>query len=762
MANDYTRKSRYPASPFYTPPGYQSPSAARRTYYPASPNYTPPGSPGYVPPTTVPSVQPPAPMQLSAPSSSRPAPMQLSAPANSRPQLSALPQPTVPPASQQPTAPPALRFGSVRPLPVATLPEGLPDPEDFRSSPLAPFKTTPLATPRVFGQGFIRSSLPAPADEMKMRKAALRKMSKAAFSDEDEKTVPDPENLPSQRDPLKRDPMVAGQNIFEDPAKEAQFRGIMSQNNKINRESAELGSTADTLRARREGRPARATNIAPEDPRMAVGPPTRADATLEQMAVDRRQGDAAGARARARFQAVQDGYANMAGGNSSLYDSSAVGNQSRIMAPPSAADSFNSRLMNMSPEERKQEAFTSTQSGLKGRGSYGGRGNYSAEGSLAGRENALDAAGGLAPTTQMIADQRNANADARRRAGNKMAGRSGEDMGSRYGSGVRRDESGSAKVQTDGDYGDYVTNREGERIYQRGMGIGATVMTPGATNADGEPLAPRTMSNYARIRANMTDERRKLNDEFQDRRRARRERAQDIMTMRAQMANTTTGRQAFGMGGNGFSPQMQYATTYQYNRPSPGQAAAMLDESRRRQQVADRADEQQAFNNQLAVVTAMPEGPQRTQALNQLQAMMQPSSGEVADSQQDLTTPPTAESVSNQSEFLAGTQTQEGAQSAYERISPMLGYMEDEELGVFLRETGVSPARMIALLDQQIIPDYDPDAVMNRIEEKRRNYNGSQGVSSQRADDSAYQLAVKQKELRQHRSRLETYQNRGR
>jgi len=55
----------------------------------------------------------------------------------------------------------------------------------------------------------------------------------------------------------------------------------------------------------------------------------------------------------------------------------------------------------------------------------------------------------------------------------------------------------------------------------------------------------------------------------------------------------------------------------------------MLDESRRRQQVADRADEQQAFNNQLAVVTAMPEGPQRTQALSQLQAMMQPSSGEV-------------------------------------------------------------------------------------------------------------------------------------
>jgi hypothetical protein len=328
---------------------------------------------------------------------------------------------------------------------------------------------------------------------------------------------------------------------------------------------------------------------------------------------------------------LQEGYENMVPSNYRDMTERGearrrAGIQDNFVMPRSAEQNLNSKMANMSPEEFNEYSFTSTQSGLKGRGSYGGRGNYSAEGSLAGRENALDAAGGLAPTTQMIADQRNANADARRRAGNKMAGRSGEDMGSRYGSGVRRDDSGNAKVQTDGDY---VTNREGERIYQRGMGIGATVMTPGATNADGEPLAPRTMSNYARMRANMTDEQRKLNDEYQERRRARRERAQDIMTMRAQMANTTTGRQAFGMGGNGFSPQMQYATTYQYNRPSLGQAAAMLDASRRSQQVADRADEQQAFNNQLAVVTAMPEGPQRTQALSQLQAMMQPSSGEV-------------------------------------------------------------------------------------------------------------------------------------
>ena len=722
MPNDYTKKSRYPGSSYYTPPGYQSPSAVQRAYYPRSSFAIPPGSPGYVPPSQTL-------RRLNNVSANRP---------NSSPPNALM-------MSQGPS-----------------LPRGLPEPKGLRSRPAMQQRMSP-PLPSSRGRGTVASSmnpvaLPATnAPKMTKRPDGIR----GAYNN----VMPDgPVDLRKQRtrDPLKRDPMVAGQNIFEDPAKEAQFRGIMSQNNKINRESAELGSTADTLQARREGRPARATIVPNSDPRMSSPENQQALAVLDQMAVDRREGDAARSRARAAFRAVQDGYANMTGGNSSLYDSSAVGNQSRIMAPPSAADSFNSRLMNMSPEERKQEAFTSTQSGLKGRGSYGGRGNYSAEGSLAGRENALDAAGGLAPTTQMIADQRNANADARRRAGNKMAGRSGEDMGSRYGSGVRRDESGSAKVQTDGDYGDYVTNREGERIYQRGMGIGATVMTPGATNADGEPLAPRTMSNYARMRANMTDEQRKLNDEYQERRRARRERAQDIMTMRAQMANTTTGRQAFGMGGNGFSPQMQYATTYQYNRPSPGQAAAMLDESRRRQQVADRADEQQAFNNQLAVVTAMPEGPQRTQALNQLQAMMQPSSGEVADSQQDLTTPPTAESVSNQSEFLAGTQTQEGAQSAYERISPMLGYMEDEELGVFLRETGVSPARMIALLDQQIIPDYDPDAVMNRIEEKRRNYNGSQGVSSQRADDSAYQLAVKQKELRQHRSRLETYQNRGR
>ena len=371
-------------------------------------------------------------------------------------------------------------------------------------------------------------------------------------------------------------------------------RPPMGQTNEVlkaNRSAARIGKAADTLQARREGRPARATIVPRNDPRMSSPENQQALAVLDQMAVDRREGDAARSRARAAFRAVQDGYANMTGGNSSLYDSTAVGNRSAVMAP--------ARPGQMTTQQALDTAFDVRDSGIRGRGPYGGRPTYTQPGGMMGREAALAAPGALAPTTQMRAEAANAEADARRRARNAAAGRSPEDMGTRAGIGADYDGDGT------------ISDNEMAQVEAR--------MRERRAEREGFPTTREEKAQAFQAQ--------------RDRRRDRAQRAQEIMSLRSQMANTTTGRQAVGMGGNGFSPEMQFATTYQYNRPSLGQAAAMLDASRRRQQVADRAAEQQAFTNQLAVVTAMPEGPERTQALSRLQSQMQPSSGEVAGSQ---------------------------------------------------------------------------------------------------------------------------------
>lgn len=424
---------------------------------------------------------------------------------------------------------------------------------------------------------------------------------------------------------------------------------------KANRDAARMGNVADTLQARREGRPARATIVPNSDPRMSSPENQQALAVLDQMAVDRREGDAARSRARAAFRAVQDGYANMTGGNSSLYDSTAVGNRSAVMAP--------ARPGQMTTQQALDTAFDVRDSGIRGRGPYGGRPTYTQPGGMAGREAALAAPGALAPTTQMRAEAANAEADARRRARNAAAGRSPEDMGTRAGIGADYDGDGT------------ISDNEMAQVEAR--------MRERRAEREGFPTTREEKAQAFQAQ--------------RDRRRDRAQRAQEIMSLRSQMANTTTGRQAFGMGGNGFSPQMQYATTYQYNRPSLGQAAAMLDASRRRQDVLDRADEQQAFNNQLAVVTAMPEGPERTQALSRLQSQMQPSSGEVEGPASEVDTEiqgyvnsgnvPVAPALN--ARIIADIPVQERTAIAEQYASVMTSGMSNQAKRQFLEQQGI-------------------------------------------------------------------------
>ena len=176
-------------------------------------------------------------------------------------------------------------------------------------------------------------------------------------------------------------------------------------------------------------------------------------------------------------------------------------------------------------------------------------------------------------------------------------------------------------------------------------------------------------------------------------------------------------------------------------------------EDQQRQDEADAmAEGQQRFNQQLQVIQAMPDGPEKNQLLA---AIMSPlmQTGETVPAE----TPPDPEKVAKRAEFITNAGTPEGAQQAYDRIAPNLSFLPDDELQVFIEESGVSPELMISHIDSMIISDYDPEAVIERIKKKQAGYSASQRMSRQEADESALALAEKQKQLRDHRARLQRF-----
>ena len=104
-------------------------------------------------------------------------------------------------------------------------------------------------------------------------------------------------------------------------------------------------------------------------------------AAIDSLAELARTNNELAAANRQAFDRIQQGYETMTGGNSSLYDSSAIGNRSRVMAPQ--------RPGQMTTQEALDSAFNVRDSGIRGRGPYGGRPTYTQPGGMAGREAAL-------------------------------------------------------------------------------------------------------------------------------------------------------------------------------------------------------------------------------------------------------------------------------------------------------------------------------------------------------------------------------------
>lgn len=178
--------------------------------------------------------------------------------------------------------------------------------------------------------------------------------------------------------------------------------------------------------------------------------------------------------------------------------------------------------------------------------------------------------------------------------------------------------------------------------------------------------------------------------------------------------------------------------------PSLGQAAGMVRQQRAAQERMDQAmrekQEREDSAERLKILQSMADNGSR-----EAQEALAKEVGITLKPEE-----PSAESVAAKAEAIAGiNESPENARDVYERISPQIQGMSDDELRVMLRESGVPVETMIDIIeDRYIDEDYDPEAVLKRIE-------GQQG----RAADSARQMAEFQQRARENRDRLRAILN---
>ena len=253
-------------------------------------------------------------------------------------------------------------------VPPTRVPASSPPPKTSLTMSPPPPLPRPLPTPR--GRGAVASNMnPVALPATKAPKFTRRQDGiRGAYNN----VMPDgPVDLPNQRtrDPLKRDPMVARANVFKDPAKADQLAEMMSKRDRLNRASARVDATIDTL-----------------DERMAEGrAERRAEFNREREAYQNKIENMTPDEFREEVSSTNRGSGNYF----DMTKRGPYGITDVVVRPRSAKENFDSRLANMSPEELKKEAFTSRQSGVRGSGPYGGTATYTQPGGMAGREAAL-------------------------------------------------------------------------------------------------------------------------------------------------------------------------------------------------------------------------------------------------------------------------------------------------------------------------------------------------------------------------------------
>ena len=183
---------------------------------------------------------------------------------------------------------------------------------------------------------------------------------------------------------------------------------------------------------------------------------------------------------------------------------------------------------------------------------------------------------------------------------------------------------------------------------------------------------------------------------------------------------------------------------YGQTGPSLGQAAGMVRQQREAQERMDQSmrenQEREDSAERLKILQGMADNGSR-----EAQEALAKEVGITLKPEE-----PSAESVAAKAEAIAGiNESPENARDVYEKISPQIQGMSDAELRVMLRESGVPVETMIDIIeDRYIDEDYDPEAVLKRIE-------GQRG----RAADSARQMAEFQQRARENRDRLRAILN---
>lgn len=178
--------------------------------------------------------------------------------------------------------------------------------------------------------------------------------------------------------------------------------------------------------------------------------------------------------------------------------------------------------------------------------------------------------------------------------------------------------------------------------------------------------------------------------------------------------------------------------------PSLGQAAGMVRQQRAAQERMDQAmrekQEREDSAERLKILQSMADNGSR-----EAQEALAKEVGITLKPEE-----PSAESVAAKAEAIAGiNESPENARDVYEKLSPQIQGMSDDELRVMIRESGIPVETMIKHIEDRIIrEDYDAEDVLKRIE-------GQKGPAAV----SARQMAEFQIRARKNRDRLRAILN---
>jgi len=200
------------------------------------------------------------------------------------------------------------------------------------------------------------------------------------------------------------------------------------------------------------------------------------------------------------------------------------------------------------------------------------------------------------------------------------------------------------------------------------------------------------------------------------------------------------GQQFMGLQGGAMGQVSPvFATKYGQTGPSLAQAAGMVRQQRSAQERMDEAmvrkQEMEDRSSRMDILRSLAD-----QGNRQAQEAIAKEAGITLEPEK-----PSAQSVLNKAQAISSmSESPENARELYEGVSPQIQGMSDDELRVFIDESGLPVESMIGYIEDNIlIPDYDPEAVLRRIE-------GQTG----RGAESARQLAEFQLQARQNLERL--------